>query len=143
MRLPLPALLLAAASLTLSNPLPSPSPSEDFNEVERRWHEGQSEAEIHAGLTYRAATPAWPISRDSDSDSDSDSSFVTTTDERSMAQRRRAAGGLVSRVRQAVEGVLSTREGVGLIASSKKGLEEEGVVPVLRPRRGMRYEVRE
>ncbi|KAI7287250.1 hypothetical protein KC345_g644 [Hortaea werneckii] len=122
MRFDITLLLFAAcSSSTLAKPLPS-----DFNDIERRWSEGQSEAEIHATHSIREATPAWPVARAADVD------FDSTTDERTMLERKLEDAGLIQRMRTFVHNYMA--------AEGKSGaIEARDEVPVLKPRKGMRY----
>ncbi|GAB1727366.1 hypothetical protein KC343_g13764 [Hortaea werneckii] len=122
MRFDITLLLFAAcSSSTLAKPLPS-----DFNDIERRWSEGQSEAEIHAAHSIREATPAWPVARAADVD------FDSTTDERTMLERKREDAGLIQRMRTFVHNYMAAEGKAGVI-------EARDEVPVLKPRKGMRY----
>ncbi|RMZ33398.1 hypothetical protein D0859_02472 [Hortaea werneckii] len=127
MRFDITLLLFAAcSSSTLAKPLPS-----DFNDIERRWSEGQSEltvskAEIHAAHSIREATPAWPVARAADVD------FDSTTDERTMLERKREDAGLIQRMRTFVHNYMAAKGKAGVI-------EARDEVPVLKPRKGMRY----
>ncbi|KAI6900413.1 hypothetical protein KC318_g7947 [Hortaea werneckii] len=122
MRFDITLLLFAAcSSSTLAKPLPS-----DFNDIERRWSEGQSEAEIHAAHSIREATPAWPVARAADVD------FDSTTDERTMLERKREDAGLIQRMRTFVHNYMAAKGRTGVI-------ETRDEVPVLKPRKGMRY----
>ncbi|GAB1739272.1 hypothetical protein NU219Hw_g4018t1 [Hortaea werneckii] len=122
MRFDITLLLFAAcSSSTLAKPLPS-----DFNDIERRWSEGQSEAEIHAAHSIREATPAWPVARAAELD------FDSTTDERTMLERKREDAGLIQRMRTFVHNYMAAKGKTGVI-------EARDEVPVLKPRKGMRY----
>ncbi|KAI7240941.1 hypothetical protein KC330_g923 [Hortaea werneckii] len=122
MRFDITLLLFAAcSSSTLAKPLPS-----DFNDIERRWSEGQSEAEIHAAHSIREASPAWPVARAAEVD------FDSTTDERTMLERKREDAGLIQRMRTFVHNYMAAKGKTGVI-------EARDEVPVLKPRKGMRY----
>lgn len=70
-------------------------------------------------------TPAWPIARDSTNFE----TFATATDSRSIevAEKRNTDVGLLQRLKSFAEKIMR-----------EKG-QEEGEVPVLRPRKSMRY----
>ncbi|KAI6824516.1 hypothetical protein KC367_g602 [Hortaea werneckii] len=122
MRFDITLLLFAAcSSSTLAKPLPS-----DFNDIERRWSEGQSEAQIHAAHSIREATPAWPVARAAEVD------FDSTTDERTMLERKREDAGLIQRMRTFVHNYMVAKGKAGVV-------EARDEVPVLKPRKGMRY----
>ncbi|KAI7089791.1 hypothetical protein KC356_g2182 [Hortaea werneckii] len=122
MRFDITLLLFAAcSSSTLAKPLPS-----DFNDIERRWSEGQSEAQIHAAHSIREATPAWPVARAAEVD------FDSTTDERTMLERKREDAGLIQRMRTFVHNYMVAKGKAGVI-------EARDEVPVPKPRKGMRY----
>ncbi|KAI7706748.1 hypothetical protein KC353_g12060 [Hortaea werneckii] len=122
MRFDITLLLFAAcSSSTLAKPLPS-----DFNDIERRWSEGQSEAEIHAAHSIREASPAWPVARAAEVD------FDSTTDERTMLERKREDAGLIQKMRIFVHNYMAAKGKTGVI-------EVRDEVPVLKPRKGMRY----
>ncbi|KAI6810873.1 hypothetical protein KC332_g4979 [Hortaea werneckii] len=122
MRFDITLLLFAAcSSSTLAKPLPS-----DFNDIERRWSEGQSEAQIHAAHSIREATPAWPVARAAGVD------FDSTTDERTMLERKREDAGLIQRMRTFVHNYMVAKGKAGVV-------EARDEVPVLKPRKGMRY----
>ncbi|KAK5111617.1 hypothetical protein LTR85_011795 [Meristemomyces frigidus] len=142
MRLSFTALLLAATfSSTLAAPLPS-----DFNDVERRWSEGQSEAQIHAAHSVREVGPAWPIFRSEQAEVMDPDAFEATTDERTMLERRRNRSrfqkrsdtGLTAKMRAFVTGFMRSNGETGMIGARRveSGVEE---APVLKPRKGMRY----
>ncbi|GAB7360322.1 hypothetical protein MBLNU230_g8078t1 [Neophaeotheca triangularis] len=128
-------LLLLAAVLATANPLPS------FADVEARWSQGESEAQIHAAHTYRDATPSWGHAHRSAA------AFPAATDERSQQQQknRRAAAtttslsqNLRAEMRAFVNRVLQSHSEEGAEVAREKR-EEEVTAPVLKPRRGMRY----
>ncbi|KXT17513.1 hypothetical protein AC579_3207 [Pseudocercospora musae] len=50
-----------------------------MNDIEKRWAAGDSEKQIHAGLSHRDMTPAWPVVRDAEFEG-----FSSATDERSL-----------------------------------------------------------
>lgn len=85
-----------------------------------------SQSSIHAAHSYRDATPAWPVVRDSLDE--------VSWDERSAAvrKRKRSAQGDVSRLKAFVEKFYR-----------KMGMEQRAKevndVPVLKPKRGMKY----
>lgn len=83
-------------------------------------------AEIHAAHSIREATPAWPVARAADVD------FDSTTDERTMLERKREDAGLIQRMRTFVHNYMAAEGKAGVI-------EARDEVPVLKPRKGMRY----
>ncbi|KAK5133226.1 hypothetical protein LTR08_008061 [Meristemomyces frigidus] len=144
MRFSITALLLAATfSSTLATPLPS-----DFNDIERRWSQGQSEAQIHSAHSVRdLATPAWPVLRAAEVEEVMDpDAFESTTDERTMVERSRSRSRFhkrsddttVAKMRQFVEAFMRSKGETGMIGARAESVEE---APVLKPRKGtpMRY----
>ncbi|KAK0276940.1 hypothetical protein LTR91_013864 [Friedmanniomyces endolithicus] len=137
MHVPLVALLLAAtcSPVVFAKPLPL-----DFHEIERRWSEGQSEAEIHPAKDIREATPAWTIARTPETATAVAAvTFESTTDERTMHERtlyheRDTDSALFAKVRKFVEDFYRRRGMSSMIG--RRELEE---APVLTPRKGMRY----
>ncbi|KAK4503194.1 hypothetical protein PRZ48_006622 [Zasmidium cellare] len=118
--------------LALALPLAMASPLPNFNDIEKRWAEGHSEQQIHNGLTHRDMTPAWPMhARDGEGNA-----FATATDERSIEASvlRTRAGSLVEQMRDFAERFMRSK---GLDAVIARGEEES--VPVLRPRKGLRW----
>ncbi|KAK4546588.1 hypothetical protein LTR36_001805 [Oleoguttula mirabilis] len=146
MRFSLTALLLAAtlSTTTLATPLPS-----DFNGIERRWSEGQSEvcalsnqsgcyilawvqamAQIHAIHNPRPPpTPSWPIVCDGSEEAsmmDPDA-FEATTDERTMLERsrnrsrfqKRGDAGLTAKMRQFVTDFMRSKGETGMIGARR------------------------
>lgn len=83
-------------------------------------------AEIHAAHSIREATPAWPVARAAELD------FDSTTDERTMLERKREDAGLIQRMRTFVHNYMAAKGKTGVI-------EARDEVPVLKPRKGMRY----
>nr|OQO17643.1 hypothetical protein B0A51_14342 [Rachicladosporium sp. CCFEE 5018] len=89
------ALLATLVLLTTSTPVPT------FEEVERRWAKGETEASIHAHH-LRHATPSWPAhshqhqylhSRLHRRRTSADPPFAATTDSLTRAIHERRAGG--------------------------------------------------
>ncbi|KAK0265899.1 hypothetical protein LTR35_017083 [Friedmanniomyces endolithicus] len=131
------ALLLAAtcSSIVFAKPLPL-----DFHDIERRWSEGQSEAEIHPAKDIREATPSWTIARTSETATAVAAvTFDSTTDERTMHERTRfqkrdTNSALMTKMRKFVEDFYR-RRGTSSMISPREPEE----APVLKPRKGMRY----
>ncbi|TKA65165.1 hypothetical protein B0A55_09665 [Friedmanniomyces simplex] len=137
MQFPLIAPLLAATcSSVLAKPLPL-----DFHDIERRWSQGQSEAEIHPANDIREATPAWTVVRSPDAAAAV--AFESTTDERTMLERTRyqkrdTDSALMAKMRKFVEDFYRRKGLPSMIAwrAAERKMEE---APVLKPRKGMRY----
>ncbi|EMC99061.1 hypothetical protein BAUCODRAFT_146047 [Baudoinia panamericana UAMH 10762] len=134
--------VLLLATIFTSNIQAKPLPA-NFFEVERRWSQGQSEAQIHATHHIREASPAWAVNRDREVDVDE---FQFTTDERTMRERSRWREqqrkrmnqlGLLTRVKDAIARSMPARR-----AGTVQDDWEEEEAPVLKPRRGIRYLVR-
>ena len=85
-----------------------------------------SKAEIHAAHSIREASPAWPVARAAEVD------FDSTTDERTMLERKREDAGLIQKMRIFVHNYMTAKGKTGVI-------EARDEVPVLKPRKGMRY----
>lgn len=93
--------------------------------------------QIHTGLTHRDMTPAWPMhARDS-----SGEAFATATDERSIQASvlRTRAGSLLEQMKDFAERFLRSK-GLDSVIARRSG-KEMGMesVPVLRPRKGVRW----
>ncbi|KXT02673.1 hypothetical protein AC578_1173 [Pseudocercospora eumusae] len=106
-------------------PIPIPIPA-SMNEIEKRWAAGDSEQQIHPGLSHRDMTPAWPVVRQKSG------GFASATDERSLEvaeegeKKKREIGGWMAR------GFWRRRR------RSDDEAEDFDVV-VLRPRKAMKY----
>ncbi|KAF2165402.1 hypothetical protein M409DRAFT_55804 [Zasmidium cellare ATCC 36951] len=108
--------------------LSSPEPSLSFSPLQQQ---------IHTGLTHRDMTPAWPMhARDSEG-----SAFATATDERSIEASvlRTRAGSLMEQMRDFAERFMRSKGLEGVIARRGSGMGEGEEVPVLRPRKGVRW----
>ncbi|KAK5688645.1 hypothetical protein LTS10_000623 [Elasticomyces elasticus] len=136
MHFPIIALLLAATcSSVFAKPLPL-----DFHDIERRWSEGQSEAEIHPTRDIREATPAWKVARSPEAVA---ITFESTTDERTMLERTQKRGtgsATVAKLKKFVESYYR-KKGVPSMIGRRVAEADVDEAPVLKPRRNIRYRI--
>jgi len=101
------------------------------------------QTQIHAAHSIREASPAWPVVRTVEEEVPN--AFESTTDERTMQERtrlrvrhqKRTDARLLAKMRAFVEKFMASKGEKGMIAARRV---DEDEAPVLKPRKGMRYQ---